>query len=144
MDENKIEQGITVDYNKYMQSSQWKRLREYKIEQAQYACEWCGITKWSVPLEVHHRTYKRLGRERLDDLLVLCKECHEKAHGGTKKSKPNSTKKMKWKDYVPFDRAMQNRHGTSWNIRLSSRTIDTMLQFWKDNGRVPGLTEISK
>lgn len=29
--------------------------------------------------ELHHKTYERLGRERDDDLEVLCKPCHERA-----------------------------------------------------------------
>jgi len=32
-------------------------------------------------LEVHHLTYDRLGDERMDDLEVLCPDCHRKAHG---------------------------------------------------------------
>jgi hypothetical protein len=31
--------------------------------------------------EVHHRTYKRLGDERPNDLIVLCSDCHAVFHG---------------------------------------------------------------
>lgn len=31
-------------------------------------------------LQLHHRTYKRLGREHLSDLVPLCKIHHEQAH----------------------------------------------------------------
>lgn len=30
---------------------------------------------------VHHRTYERLGKERLGDLTVLCRKCHGLFHG---------------------------------------------------------------
>jgi hypothetical protein len=41
------------------------------------------IAELAVPyrLEVHHRTYERLGRERPEDLLVLCEKCHAVEHG---------------------------------------------------------------
>lgn len=32
-------------------------------------------------LEVHHLTYDRIGNEHPDDLIVLCPQCHRKAHG---------------------------------------------------------------
>ncbi len=28
------------------------------------------------PIEVHHATYERLGREAVGDLLALCRRCH--------------------------------------------------------------------
>jgi 5-methylcytosine-specific restriction endonuclease McrA len=31
-------------------------------------------------LEVHHRTYERVGEERPADVIALCKACHEKHH----------------------------------------------------------------
>ena len=30
--------------------------------------------------QLHHRTYSRLGRENLLDLLPLCRDCHELTH----------------------------------------------------------------
>jgi hypothetical protein len=46
---------------------------------AHYRCERCGAKR---TLEVHHRTYERLGRERDADLEVLCGDCHEVHHLG--------------------------------------------------------------
>lgn len=31
-------------------------------------------------LQVHHKTYARLGKERLEDLQVLCFNCHKLIH----------------------------------------------------------------
>ena len=50
-----------------------------KLEQAGYQCEACGISKFSVTLEVHHLTYENLGHEHMDELQVLCPECHATA-----------------------------------------------------------------
>jgi replicative DNA helicase len=37
-------------------------------------------------LEVHHRTYERIGQERSEDLTVLCDVCHGLFHERTKKA----------------------------------------------------------
>lgn len=66
------------EYDKYINSPQWKRLREYAIKKAGGVCQICGISKYSVCLEVHHKTYERFKHERLSDLLVVCPDCHEK------------------------------------------------------------------
>jgi 5-methylcytosine-specific restriction endonuclease McrA len=39
-------------------------------------CERCGSTR---DLELHHKTYDRLGRELLSDLELLCSGCHAEA-----------------------------------------------------------------
>jgi len=33
-------------------------------------------------LDVHHRTYKRKGAELPDDLVAVCRECHDERHRG--------------------------------------------------------------
>lgn len=65
-------------YNEYLRSDDWKHLRKIKLQFAEYRCERCGGTD---KLQVHHLTYDRFGRENLTDLQVLCKTCHEDAHG---------------------------------------------------------------
>src|SRR5262249_38752381 len=32
------------------------------------------------PLQVHHLTYERVGRELLDDLITLCRSAHRRLH----------------------------------------------------------------
>ena len=64
-------------YRTYLQSAAWQAKREEALEVAGYSCEECGA---DGQLHVHHLTYARLGREELDDLAVLCPQCHESAH----------------------------------------------------------------
>lgn len=45
----------------------------------QYGRECCKCKK-KKNLHVHHKTYERLGKEHLNDLMVLCKDCHSKEH----------------------------------------------------------------
>ena len=66
-------------YKSYLGSASWKRKREEAIKRAGYCCEKCKAPSVDTRLEVHHKTYKRLGKEVPEDLIVLCKACHDKA-----------------------------------------------------------------
>lgn len=66
-------------YTRYMTSTRWKTVRCIVLFLAEFRCDECGS---GGAVEVHHLTYQRFGRERLDDLQPLCRECHERKHGG--------------------------------------------------------------
>lgn len=66
-----------MPYYKYLQTEHWRVLREHKLLTVDNRCQLC-YNEWN--LQVHHRTYERLGNEKLEDLTVLCKECHELFH----------------------------------------------------------------
>jgi len=70
-------------YNEYMQSTEWRVIRSLKLEAAGDRCEHRTLIFWRCNerrrLEVHHRNYRRLGRERPSDLKVLCKAHHRQA-----------------------------------------------------------------
>ena len=67
-------------YRRYLASALWKATRHGALVRAQWTCEQCG-TQSMTGLQVHHRTYHRLGHELFNDLLVLCKDCHRGLHG---------------------------------------------------------------
>lgn len=62
-----------LDYQKYINSARWKTKRKKAIAHYGGKCAVCGSTQ---NLTVHHKTYKRFGREKLKDLEVLCRDCH--------------------------------------------------------------------
>jgi hypothetical protein len=64
-------------YTTYLKSERWKELREIVLKRCGHQCETCTYTK---ALQVHHRTYERVGHELLTDLIVLCRRCHERLH----------------------------------------------------------------
>lgn len=66
-----------LEYDEYIQSPAWKRRADAAKERAGYRCQVCNRHKSTVILDAHHRTYERLGRERDEDITVLCRECHE-------------------------------------------------------------------
>lgn len=64
-------------YRDYLQSDEWAERRAYMLDRSDYQCSECGR---ATELEVHHLTYKRIGNERISDLLVLCRDCHGRRH----------------------------------------------------------------
>jgi len=61
-------------YEKRIRSAQWRNMKADLIRLRGDKCERCSLRK---PLELHHRTYERLGRELMSDLLLLCSNCHK-------------------------------------------------------------------
>ena len=74
-------------YRDYLKTDHWKNTRErYKQSKFKYKCIACGTDK---KLNLHHKSYKRVGNERLTDLVWLCEECHLKVHVKEKESTKN-------------------------------------------------------
>jgi hypothetical protein len=65
-------------YQNYLKNPRWKKTRSRILERANGVCENKGCS--STATQVHHKTYKRLGRERNSDLQALCGPCHAKKH----------------------------------------------------------------
>ena len=65
-------------YERYIGSHAWKtsRARLAELRASGYRCRVCNASRTDARLEVHHRTYKNLGRERMSDLTTLCADCH--------------------------------------------------------------------
>ena len=74
------------NYDEFLQSSYWKKVREIKLKKAGKKCEVCGSRK---NLDVHHNSYAHHGEEHkhLEDLVVLCRECHTLFHNRMKQPK---------------------------------------------------------
>lgn len=66
-----------IDYENYIQSDAWKA----KAEAAKKRSGGCAVCMRRTNLEVHHRTYTRLGHEWPSDLCVLCRPHHRLFHG---------------------------------------------------------------
>lgn len=67
----------TRTYLEYLKTPEWRATRNRALQRAGYKCEQCDARR---ELQVHHRTYDRVGRELDTDLQVLCGPCHEGVH----------------------------------------------------------------
>ena len=62
-----------MNYTEYLNSEEWKRKRELRIQTDGKVCSICGS---SNVLQVHHMTYKNIPHENNSDLITLCRACH--------------------------------------------------------------------
>jgi 5-methylcytosine-specific restriction endonuclease McrA len=69
-----------LPYADYLKSQHWLQRRMSAMVRPG-ACQVCGSPK---DLDVHHNTYANLGREKEEDLTVLCRDCHRLFHENKK------------------------------------------------------------
>jgi len=69
----------------------WYRLKDRARARGRGKCEFCQLRKVYA---LHHRSYAREGAEKMQDVMAVCKTCHEvihRLHGGlTYNVKPGS------------------------------------------------------
>jgi 5-methylcytosine-specific restriction endonuclease McrA len=87
-----------TDYKIYMASNSWRKnpARLLALSNVQGHCRVCHD---DGPLEVHHATYERLGCERENDLIPLCRNCHHEVTNFLR-SRRYAASKPKWADVI--------------------------------------------
>ena len=67
-----------MPYEIFLQTDYWKIIKQRVLWES-CKCSQCGSWK---NLQIHHKTYEHRGYEHLhlEDLQVLCKDCHELVH----------------------------------------------------------------
>jgi len=112
-------------YNAYISSPEWQEKRKQVFEQKWYKCESCWI---SESLHVHHWTYRRLYKEKISDLFVLCWYCHMSLHEkyGTIDLLRATKAFIKWEELIPRKKKSKAR-GKSKKIRQ----LTSILVYWK-------------
>lgn len=65
------------EYDDYLNSPEWRSVREKVFEYYGRACVLCDST---LNLEVHHKHYKTFKNETVKDCVPLCLRCHKRHH----------------------------------------------------------------
>ena len=84
----------SMPYPFYLRTPEWRRTRAAALVRAGHACS-LDVTH-TRDLEVHHRTYERLGEEMVTDLVVLCHSCHQLHHHVDGPPGPEPGRKRRW------------------------------------------------
>lgn len=75
-------------YQDYLKSEHWLDVRKRFWASKLGAKKRCaGCLRKDVPLQLHHRTYRRIGAEKLGDLVQVCGECHAAIHDREKNNR---------------------------------------------------------
>ena len=69
-----------MEYKDFLYTPYWRSIAMHIKDRSGRICSVCGADKTNV--EAHHTTYKHHGDElhHLDDIICVCKSCHEKLH----------------------------------------------------------------
>lgn len=68
-----------MNYQEYLRSEHWQETRR-RFKASALGKRGCYVCGTRERLDVHHKSYKRIGNERLSDLVHLCRECHHMTH----------------------------------------------------------------
>lgn len=79
---------MNKEYKNYLLSKQWLELRLDILTNRGGKCEECGSKN---KIQVHHLTYKNIFNEEPEDLILLCRSCHELEHKKNKQIKGRLT-----------------------------------------------------
>ncbi len=63
----------------YLFSDHWRALKRHALLTLGVVCEKCKDP--SLGVDIHHLQYRNIFDVRTPDLQVLCRSCHDKAHG---------------------------------------------------------------
>lgn len=81
-----IDTGEICRAESYLNTKHWQQMRVKVYEHYQGVCQRCGDSIPFSMANVHHRTYKRQGNEKLNDLILYCNRCHLIIHKGKKET----------------------------------------------------------
>lgn len=97
---NKITALGFKTYEEYLDSDLWQQFRKkyFRSKKTKKFCLVClGDDEFNFSVELHHLTYERLGQERLNDVIPLCREHHEQVHEILKQRYNND---IRWSERV--------------------------------------------
>ncbi len=73
-----LEAMKSLPYQEYLQTEHWQHFREQAILFYGAKCRLCNSSDREI--DVHHKTYENRGRETFNDIIVVCRDCHELIH----------------------------------------------------------------
>ena len=129
------------NYNEYLYSQHWREFRLNFLQSKGFKCEVCGI--FSTSLNVHHKSYKRIGREQFNDVKALCEDCHKEIHKPKLKIKKtyDITPKILTRIIVSFKAGYRNykRYGRDKELIWKRLSNKKKWRLYKDLWKVKSL-----
>jgi 5-methylcytosine-specific restriction endonuclease McrA len=121
------EKSDEEEYQDYISSAMWRRKAKDAIKRAGNKCEECGISKWSITLEVHHLTYEHFKHERLEELRALCPECHKRADEDRLIATLGRQAQRRWD--ARFEAWARKVYGECWR-EMNTEAIENHFRLW--------------
>ena len=91
---------------------------------ANYRCQRCGAER--CVLQLHHKTYDRLGQEFDDDVEVLCVPCHQQA------DRERAAETTRRGYYARLDGWARKVYGDDWQLYQDTDRVAERFDDWCD------------
>ena len=128
-------------YHDYLKTDSWRKKRKKVLIRDNWTCQKCHEQRAS---DIHHLTYVRIFRERMEDLMAVCRKCHEELHGIERASVfKQSTDPIKGKIYNDKNDYFSNGdlitiepHGLGEivGVRNLDESTDILVKFFHERG----------
>ena len=66
----------------------WEHMQELRVQLLELhdrKCQRCGCKVTKQSCRVHHLHYRSFGKEKIEDLSLMCKDCHAEYHDRNRK-----------------------------------------------------------
>ena len=115
-------------YQAVLSSERWKNLKDLFIRAQNGKCGRCNK---SGKLELHHKTYERLGDEKYSDLELLCASCHKIADRERAVEGYRSSQSALY--YARLDGWARKRYGDDWDYDYNPEDIEDEFDTFLEN-----------
>jgi hypothetical protein len=100
--------GFKREYERYLDSPEWKAKRARVLDRAKGTCEGC-LEKTAT--QVHHPTYKHIKCEFMFELIAVCDGCHARLHDDNTRDESENSEWTNGYSCAPADGQARNVDG---------------------------------
>lgn len=86
---NEQEERFSKTYQQYLDTIEWKTLTFQIYKRDNNRCRQCSKDLSKINGNVHHVNYDNVYMEKLEDLVLVCKNCHQLIHSYYKHFSPS-------------------------------------------------------
>lgn len=123
----------SMEYPKYLQSTLWRKIREWVIQRDKFCCVICLRSQHGRfdEFDIHHRDYALLTLEggNPEQLITLCRKCHKRVEYYSNGSKRSSLIE-KEKEYQRLSALHHRVKNEGMSIKIESKSIRSSSQFF--------------
>ncbi len=133
IDQKRIKELRKMPYQEYLATAEWRKRRRKMVNLFDGRCQLCNE---GGVLNVHHRTYERLGCELDADLIVLCRKCHGIYHKTKKLSTDAAANRFAQLNRVLQAEKQISRRGVLRKIKCSEQDLEIKLSVLESQGKI--------
>ncbi len=116
---------LSPEYNKYIRSRLWKRQRKEALIFHGNICLGCHTDK---ELHVHHLRYGHFTDLTVNDLLPLCKRCHESTHNSYILNNELSVCKTIIEEKITIIKYLNNKFGILFSFSEAQSSLERFIK----------------